>query len=87
VSRRFREIAKQLKKQKRDGRARFKEHILDSWAKLAPATKKHVGDFKGALTVRDWMAHGRWFDAQAPRKYSPEDVFDISNNLLQVIGA
>ena len=82
VSRRFR----QLYKKKRD-RVSLERDVLEAWKRLAPRTRAAVGDFTGAMNLRHWLAHGRYWNPKLGRDYSPADVYDISYNLLQAIGA
>jgi hypothetical protein len=87
VSKAFKAIHKDLSKKDAADRVRLEEDILDTCAATDERTKGPIGDFKGALKLRHWLAHGRyWNDVQMGRRqYSPQDVFDISNNLLQAI--
>jgi hypothetical protein len=51
-----------------------------------PETKSPAGDFKGALKLRNWLAHGRYWTPKLGRKsYSPGDVFDICEQLLMAL--
>jgi len=78
LSRAFREIAKQ-----QDERVSLEEHILDAWVQHKPEVKASTGDFKGALKLRNWLAHGRYWTPKLARKsYSPLDVFDICEQVL-----
>jgi hypothetical protein len=52
---------------------------------LVPTTKRPIGDFKGALNLRHWLAHGRYWNPKLGRTYSPGDVYDISADLLQAL--
>lgn len=81
VSRQFRDLAK-----KHGDRIRL-EHILQTWKKHAPATKTAVGDFKGVLRLRDWLAHGRHWTPKLGRSYTPADVFDNADWLLKSISS
>jgi len=82
VSRQFRELYK-----KQGDRVGLESDILETWKQLAPQTKGAVGDFSGALNLRHWLAHGRYWNPKLGRDYSPADVYDISYHLLQAIGA
>ena len=59
--------------------------ILDIWKELVPAMKAAIGDFAGALNLRHWLAHGRYWTPKFGRDYSPGDVYDISFNLISAI--
>jgi hypothetical protein len=61
------------------------EHILEAWKKSVPQGAA-ISDFKGALNLRDWLAHGRYWKPKLGRDYSPNDIFDICSNLLQTVG-
>ena len=61
------------------------EDLLDCWTIDKPALAGRVGEFKGALHLRHWLAHGRYWDEAFAREYSPGDVFDICSEVQQVI--
>jgi hypothetical protein len=86
VSRRFREIFGLRREKLR--KIRLDEDILDAWKEHRPETKGAVGDFKGTLKLRDWLAHGRYWRPKLGRAagYDPVDVFEICRALLQVVG-
>src|SRR5665213_2733148 len=78
LSRTFRGFAKQY-----DEKISLEDHILDAWVAHRSATKAGIMGFKDALKLRHWLAHGRYWTAKLARKeYSPNDVFDICNELL-----
>ena len=80
VSRQFRRIDK-----KKGKKVALQEEILDVWKKFRPTAKRAVGDFNGALNLRHWLAHGRYWTPKLGRTYSPADVYDIAHNLLKAI--
>ena len=41
-----------------------------------------ISEFRGALNLRDWLAHGRYWNPKLGRKHSPEDVLNISKMLV-----
>ena len=63
------------------------DDLLDLWSTLRPTLKDTIGDFKGALKFRHWLAHGRYWETTFARDYAPGDVFDICYNLRQAIEA
>ena len=69
---------------------RLEEDILDTWREhgVNPAIKRAVAEFKGALNLRHWLAHGRYWKPSLgrPAGYDPADVFDICRELLQATG-
>jgi hypothetical protein len=86
VSRGFRDAFKQ--RGKRIRRVRLEEDILDVWGDRADAgSRRAVGEFKGALNLRHWLAHGRYWKPKLGRAagYDPADVFDICQELLQAL--
>ena len=86
ATRRFRRIDKELSAQGSDDKVNLEDHILNTWIELAPIAKPPAREFKGALKLRHWLAHGRYWQPQlARRRYAPGDVFDVSDNLLRAI--
>jgi hypothetical protein len=84
VSRGFRDASKE-----QGGRIRLEEDILDVWREHGEARiKSAVQAFKGALNLRHWLAHGRYWKPKLGRAagYVPADVFGICSELLQAIG-
>lgn len=80
VSRRFRKIYN-----KYEEKISLEQHILETWKTLVPNTKRAVGDFLGALRLRHWLAHGRYWLPKLGRRYSPNDVYDIVNTVLAAL--
>lgn len=86
VSKLFHTINKQSYSREKRGRIELEQDVLDTWRDFGPGMTALVGEFKGALKVRHWLAHGRYWEAKAGRPYyEPSDVFDICYNLLSVI--
>jgi len=84
ASRRFQDAAKE-----RANRIRLEEDILDVWREQRIAgIRRAVSGFKGALNLRHWLAHGRYWKPKLGRAagYDPVDVFDICRELLEAIG-
>ena len=51
--------------------------------------KNEIGDFKGVLRLRNWLAHGRYWKPYLPRElrqYQVVDIYDITSRLLKGIG-
>jgi hypothetical protein len=46
-----------------------------------------VGDFRGALKLRHWLAHGRWWTPKLGRDYSPDNVFEIATALTAALSS
>lgn len=81
VSRRFRRIYEDRKL-----RTQLKE-ILNVWRDLGPSpqAKNAVGEFKGALKLRDWLSHGRYWRPKLGHEYDPTEVFDICARSLAIV--
>jgi hypothetical protein len=87
VARKFKLIDKRLRKDGMEKRVSLQEDILDTWIELRHEARRAAGDFKGALKLRDWLAHGRYWNPKLGRAhYSPYDIYDISRDLLKAIG-
>ena len=80
IARDFRRLYKQ-----HGARVRLDEDILETWKKHRQAAKKPVSDFRGALKLRHWLAHGRYWTPKFRMDYSPGDVFDIADDLLKAL--
>jgi hypothetical protein len=87
VSKHFREIYRKLSRKKSADKVSLEEHILDTWTTHDAETRVPISDFKGALKLRHWLAHGRYWHPKIGKQYSPRDVYDISSNLLRAIDA
>jgi len=79
VSRQFRTLYKA------NGNSIRLEDVLNVWKDLVPEIKNQVGDFNGALLLRHWLAHGRYWTPKFGRDYYPGDVYDISLRLINAI--
>ena len=79
LSRRFRQI-----RAERSERVRLDEDILEALgSEIQPASV--VSEFKGALRLRHWLAHGRHWHPKLGHDYGPNDVFDISQKLIDAL--
>jgi hypothetical protein len=81
ISKKFRNIAKEKHKQK-SRNIRLDDEILDVWTDNSPSAKKSVGDFKGALRFRHWLAHGRWWQPKLGQKYDPAGIYALIEELF-----
>ena len=89
ASRSFRDIYKKLRDDRQQNKVRLEEHILETWRTCEPSTRSAIGDFRGVLRLRHWLAHGRWWEpklGRLPSSYSPADVYDTAQNLLSAVG-
>ena len=81
IGRRFRKLRRE-----RGSKIRLSEDVLDTWAAAYPETAPSVRRFKGTLPLRDWLAHGRYWNPMLSRHdYEVMDVFDIASDLLDAI--
>jgi hypothetical protein len=82
LSRRFRDLAKVY-----EDRVSLEEHVLDARVAERPDVRSPARDFKGALRLRNWLAHGRyWTPKLARQSYTPADVYDVCDRLLRQAG-
>lgn len=77
VSREFRDI-----RRRRGVRIRLDEDILETWVTIGGAAKGIVGDFRGLLKLRDWLAHGRYWAPKLGQQYDAQSVYSVSSRLL-----
>jgi hypothetical protein len=78
IFRRFRKIGRE-----RPGKIRLEEDILNIWIAVYPETARSIREFKGVVPLRDWLAHGRYWNPKIGRpEYEVWDVFDIASEML-----
>ncbi len=76
LTRQFRELYKD-----RGVRASLKDEILELWKNCYPVYNNIISDYKGALKLRDWLAHGRYWVPKFGRKYDLNTVYTIAEKL------
>jgi hypothetical protein len=81
LSRRFRDLRKS-----RGEKIRLDEDILTSINEEGGHSQA-ISDFRGALNLRHWLAHGRHWHPKLGRPYGPNDVYDIGRALIAAIPA
>jgi hypothetical protein len=81
LSRRYLELQKQIKVAGGRVPIGLSEDILEA---LSGEGVK-VSDFRGALKLRHWLAHGRYWQPKPGYQYTPEVFFDISRDLMSSI--
>jgi hypothetical protein len=85
LSRRFRGVRKHRQIEK----IRLEEDILEAWKEccVVSGIGNTIGEFKGVLKLRHWLAHGRYWRPKLGRaeEYSAVDVFDICNEMLHAL--
>jgi hypothetical protein len=77
VSRAYRELHKD-----KENRARLDEDLLATWVTHHTECKSAVSEFRAALNLRHWLAHGRYWTPKLGRAYAPNDVFEIADRLF-----
>jgi hypothetical protein len=78
IFRRFRKIERE-----RGKKIRLEEDILDTWIEVYQETARSIREFKGVVPLRDWLAHGRWWNPKIGRPvYEVGDVFDVASEML-----
>jgi hypothetical protein len=83
VSRAFRELQKAKENQDKEGRVRLDQDLLETWVSKQEDCKAVVSEFRGALRLRHWLAHGRYWTPKLARpQYAARDVFEIADRLF-----
>jgi hypothetical protein len=81
IFRRFRQIERDRRE-----KIRLEEDILDTWIEVYPETARSIREFKRVLPLRDWLAHGRYWNPKIGRAvYEPPDVFDVASEMLDTM--
>ena len=64
----------------------LEDQILDVWKQNSSRDlKEAIGDFRGSLILRHWLAHGRYWKPKLGRKYDAQDVFAICDSMLKLM--
>lgn len=69
--------------QEKGTRASFKDHILPVWKREPTIKMVIISDLIGAFRYRDWLAHGRYWNAKLGRKYDYESVYKLAEDILE----
>lgn len=85
ISKNFRNIFKN-ECEKNSRNVRLDKHILDIWRQRDGKTKSLIGDFRGALNYRHWLAHGRHWTPKLGQYYDPLGTANIVIQLLTATG-
>jgi len=83
VSKQFSEIYKLQKLE-----VGLDDQILEIWKEnsATPEIKAAIGESRGALRLRNWLAHGRYWKPKLGREYDPQNVFELCDELLKFLG-
>jgi hypothetical protein len=85
ISRKFRSIfIKECEQNSKN--VRLDPHILEIWRERDSKTKSRIGDFRGALNYRHWLAHGRHWVPKLGQPYGPSGIVIIISQLFKEIG-
>jgi hypothetical protein len=78
LSRSFRNLFKT-----KNSKASLEDDILEAWKSNAHGTSKIIGDLKGALKYRHWLAHGRyWTPKMGRQNYDYATVYELVETVL-----
>ena len=72
--------------EKNEKKVRLDKHILDVWRNRDAKTKALIGDFRGTLNYRNWLAHGRHWAPKLGQYYDPLGTANIVIQLFKEIG-
>lgn len=62
---------------KKGDRASLGDDILEIWKQHSKVQTKLIGELKGALNYRHWLAHGRYWEPKLGRKYDFDSVYKL----------
>src|ERR1035438_9456083 len=79
LSKKYREIRRTHK-----DKVRLDQDLLEALKDEVPQPSV-VREFRSALRLRDWLAHGKHWHPKLGRNYSPGDVFDICSAMLNAL--
>jgi hypothetical protein len=80
VSRAFRALY-----QEKGDRVDLDRELLEIWRTFVPACRGCVGEFRGALKLRNWFAHGRYWTPRLGRMYEARTAFDLAGRMFAVL--
>ena len=72
---------RQLHKSKGES-VRLDDDLLGTWAIHHSQCKAAVSEFRAALKLRHWLAHGRYSTPKLGRTYVTQDIFGIADQLF-----
>jgi hypothetical protein len=58
---------------------RLDEDIFEAWRQNHPDSQKVIGELRGAFLLRDWFAHGRYWEPKLGRKYDFDYVYTLAD--------
>lgn len=86
VSREFGKLYKEHGK-KHGLSIKLKQQLLEAHEQAAaPEVQRAINDFVGALKIRHWLAHGRYWKPKFGQQPTPEAIFAICSGLIEALG-
>ena len=76
LSQRFRSI-----KKAKGERISLDGDILESWRDAGSLPVSLISDIRGAMKLRNWLAHGRYWTAKLGRRYAFVDLVTLADAL------
>jgi hypothetical protein len=77
LSRAFRKIYR-----KKRERVQFDEDLLDLWVQHYPGLRRVVGELRGALHFRHWLAHGRSWERPVHGRFDFVNIYHLAELLF-----
>ena len=64
------------------------EHVLEAMRNSGQVAPHLIGDFRDALRLRHWLAHGRYWTVDLGRNsYAPDDIYRVVHALITAVPA
>jgi len=66
-------------------RIHIDKHIIESWQEAHPEHKRVFSEYRSALELRNWIAHGRAWTPKLGKKYDTFGTYSISSALIAIL--
>ena len=63
----------------------LEDDIIQNWKEKYPQFNKFFSDFIGALGLRHWLAHGRYWIPKLGRNYDAYTVYTIVDSIISIV--
>jgi hypothetical protein len=73
--------------QQKPNRASLEDDILKLWKQVYPEHKQVISSVISALQYRNWLAHGRYWDAKFGRKYSYPFLYNLAEEVEELLAS
>lgn len=80
ISRQFRQIYKSKRH-----RVSLDQDILSEWVRFDANLNVLIGELRGALKYRHWIAHGRYWTPKLGRRYDYASVFFLADEIFSTV--